>query len=148
MFGAISDDARGLQPIVSLLRATLESTADGILVVDRDGRIVTSNRQFAVMWRIPAEVVTSRDDERAIAFVLDQLRDPEQFLSKVRELYSTPEAESFDLLINIAPQVPDFYERSSRIADLVDADAGRREQGRERYRYYRERGITPETHKL
>jgi len=98
MFGAISDDARGLQPIVSLLRATLESTADGILVVDRDGRIVTSNRQFAVMWRIPAEVVTSRDDERAIAFVLDQLRDPEQFLSKVRELYSTPEAESFDLL--------------------------------------------------
>ena len=60
MFGAISDDARGLQPIVSLLRATLESTADGILVVDRDGRIVTSNRQFAVMWRIPAEVVTSR----------------------------------------------------------------------------------------
>ena len=69
MFGAVSDDARELQPIISLLRATLESTADGILVVDRDGRIVTTNRQFAVMWRIPPEVLTSRDDERAIAFV-------------------------------------------------------------------------------
>jgi len=62
--------------------------------------------------------------------------------------YGQAPAETFDLLINIAPQVPDFYERSSRIADLVDADARRREQGRERFRYYRERGITPETHKL
>ncbi len=98
MFGAASPDAQKLQSIVSLLRATLESTADGILVVEREGRIVTSNRQFAVMWRIPPEVLASRDDERAIAFVLDQLRDPEQFLSKVRELYATPEAESFDVL--------------------------------------------------
>ena len=62
--------------------------------------------------------------------------------------YGEPPAEGFDLLINIAPQVPDFYERSARVADLVDADTTRREQGRERYRYYREHGITPETHKL
>jgi DNA polymerase-3 subunit chi len=62
--------------------------------------------------------------------------------------YGQPPAETFDLLINIAAQVPDFYERSSRVADLVDADTARREQGRERYRYYRERGLTPETHKL
>jgi PAS domain S-box-containing protein len=87
-----------LQHLVSLLRATLESTADGILVVDRDGRIATSNRQFAAMWRISPELLASRDDERVIASVLDQLAQPEIFLEKVRELYAAPGAESFDVL--------------------------------------------------
>ena len=73
---------------LSLLRATLESTADGILVVDGAGRISTFNRKFVEMWGIPEEVMTSGDDERAIGHVLDQLEDPERFVSKVRELYA------------------------------------------------------------
>jgi two-component system, cell cycle sensor histidine kinase and response regulator CckA len=87
-----------LKELISLLRATLESTADGILVVDREGRISIYNRPFAAMWRLPEDVLISRDDDRAIAFVLDQLTSPDQFLKKVRELYATPEAESFDVL--------------------------------------------------
>jgi PAS domain S-box-containing protein len=87
-----------LEPLISLLRATLESTADGLLVVDREGRISTYNGRFTTMWRIPPEVIASRDDEAAIAFVLNQLVEPERFLSKVRELYATPDAESFDTL--------------------------------------------------
>ena len=83
---------------LSLLEAALESTADGLLVVDREGRIVRFNERFARMWRIPAEILQSRDDERALAFVLSQLEEPEHFLSKVRKLYATPESESFDTL--------------------------------------------------
>ena len=83
---------------VSLLRATLESTADGVLVVDSLGKITTCNQQFADMWRIPPEVLSSDNDEDALNFVLDQLKDPEGFRAKVRELYSHPGEESFDTI--------------------------------------------------
>ncbi len=86
------------QHAFSLLEAALESTADGLLIVDREGRIVRFNHRFARIWGIPAEILQSRDDERALTFVLSQLEEPEQFLSKVRRLYATPEAESFDTL--------------------------------------------------
>ncbi|MEP6994839.1 MAG: PAS domain S-box protein [Acidobacteriota bacterium] len=87
-----------VEKTLSLLRATLEATADGILVVDREGKIVSFNRKFVEMWRIPPEVIASRDDNRALAFVLDQLRDPERFVKKVKELYDQPEAQSYDWL--------------------------------------------------
>jgi len=83
---------------LSLLEAALESTADGLLVVDREGHIVRFNERFTRMWGIPAEILQSRDDQRALESVLSQLEEPEQFLSKVRKLYATPEADSFDTL--------------------------------------------------
>ena len=83
---------------LSLLRATLESTADGVLVVDNLGKITTFNQQFAEMWRIPAQVLSSGNDDDALAHVLDQLKDPEQFRKKVAELYAHPNQESFDTI--------------------------------------------------
>lgn len=83
---------------ISLLRATLEATTDGILVVDRKGKIVSFNQQFARMWKIPAEILSSRSDEQALSWVLEHLENPGQFLQKVKELYAQPEAESYDVL--------------------------------------------------
>ena len=87
-----------LQDTLSLHRATVESTADGILVVDRTGKMVSFNRKFLKMWRIPKSITTSLKDDDALAFVLDQLKDPKVFLSKVKELYANPSKESFDML--------------------------------------------------
>ncbi|MBI5583616.1 MAG: PAS domain S-box protein [Deltaproteobacteria bacterium] len=83
---------------ISLLQATLESTHDGILVVDREGMTVLSNRRFADLWQIPEDILSSRDDQQLLHYVLNQLKEPEAFLQKVQELYNHPEAESYDLL--------------------------------------------------
>jgi PAS domain S-box-containing protein len=83
---------------LSLLHATLEATADGILVVDSDGNVVQANRRFAELWRIPEALLATGDDERLLAFVLDQLAEPDDFLSTVRWLYEHPEEESEDVL--------------------------------------------------
>jgi len=91
-------EGENLEETLSLLRATIEATADGILVVDNDGRIVSYNRKFVEMWGIPESILASRDDSQAIAFVLDQLRDPELFVRKIKELYGRPEAQSYDWL--------------------------------------------------
>ncbi len=89
---------REIEENVSLLRATLDATTDGILVVDDSGKMLNFNRKFIEMWRIPEHVAESRDDNRALAWVLDQLKDPERFIKKVKELYAQPESKSYDWL--------------------------------------------------
>jgi PAS domain S-box-containing protein len=83
---------------VSVLQSTLESTADGILVVDLEGHVVSQNRLLGEMWRIPPDLMATRDDERLIEHVQEQLVNPQQFVDKIRDLYAQPEADSFDIL--------------------------------------------------
>jgi PAS domain S-box-containing protein len=100
---------------VSMLQATLESTADGILVVDQAGRVTACNRQFARMWRIPDDLLAEGEDEPLLSFVLGQLREPRAFLDRVRELYSNPETESFDVLEFRDGRVFERYCKAQRI---------------------------------
>ena len=87
-----------LSEALSLLTATLDSTADGILVVNLEGKITSANRRFAEIWGLPDAVLDSRIDAAAIAHASDWLTEPDAFLTKVDELYAQPEVESFDTL--------------------------------------------------
>ncbi len=105
ILGIVTDITRrklaeeAVKKALSLEQATLESTADGILVVDNKTRKATSfNDQFARLWRIPKKVLSSRDDKELLKYVLPQLRYPQKFLSKVMELYRHPRRDSFDTL--------------------------------------------------
>jgi PAS domain S-box-containing protein len=73
-----------------ILRAALESTADGILVVDDNGKVVTLNKRFGDMWHIPQELLDEGDDDKLLGYAIGQLSDPEKFLTKVKELYQSP----------------------------------------------------------
>ena len=82
----------------SILEATLESTADGILVADFNGRIVRFNKKFVELWGIPQQILDLQDYEKAITFVSDQLQNPDDFLAKAKNLYNHPQDVSFDVL--------------------------------------------------
>ena len=104
---------------VSLLEATLDATADGVLVVDGKGKILRHNQKFIEMWRIPDAVVATGSDEAALDFVLGQLCEPEIFLTKVKELYRHPEATSFDVLNFNDGRVFERYSQPQRVLDNV-----------------------------
>lgn len=111
-----------LEQSLSLLQATLESSADAILAVDREGHITLFNQRLLEMWKVPEELVQPRNEEMLLAHAFTQLREPERFLARVRELQGSPEAESLDIL-----ELNDgrFFERYSKPQRIGGRVAGR-----------------------
>ncbi|MGD0944504.1 MAG: PAS domain S-box protein [Acidimicrobiales bacterium] len=104
---------------LSLLAATLESTADGILVVDTTGRITSFNSRFVELWHLPDRIVATRDDAATIAFGMEQLADPDAFQARVEELYDDPEAESNEILEFKDGRVFERYSRPQRVDGAI-----------------------------
>ena len=107
---------------LSLLQATLESTADGILVVDRAGKLVSFNSVFVNLWKIPGSVLAAHEDGLTIEHMLDQLAQPEKFLQTIRELEHQPVSKSYDMLELKDGRV---YERYSRPQEVRGECVGR-----------------------
>jgi diguanylate cyclase (GGDEF)-like protein len=57
------------EALVAELQATLDSTADGILVIDLAGRIRAANRRFGELWSVPASLLQQRDDEALLGWM-------------------------------------------------------------------------------
>ncbi|MDQ2890125.1 MAG: EAL domain-containing protein [Gemmatimonadota bacterium] len=80
------------------LESAFDAITDAILIVASDGRIVGFNAAFAEMWHIPQHVLALRSDERAISIAMSQLKDPENFRTRINELYAAPDVTSQDTL--------------------------------------------------
>jgi PAS domain S-box-containing protein len=80
------------------VRAALESTADGIMVVDSTGEIATYNDKFRAMWGIPESILAPRDRNAVVQFVASQLRDPEAFVAKLQQVYADEDAQVDDVV--------------------------------------------------
>ena len=109
----------GWQRALSLLHATLEATADGILVVSLAGKILSYNGKFLELWHIPESILISGDDNQFLADATEQLKYPETFLTRVRELYANPDQESQDILEFADGRIFERYSHPQRLGEDI-----------------------------
>ena len=107
---------------LSMMRATLEATTDGILVTDEAGRVTGFNEKFVEMWRIPREIMESGGHRQLLEVMGQQFADPKRFLAKVEAIYSSSPLESSDRLELTDGRV---FERFSRIQFVDERKVGR-----------------------
>ncbi|MEI6090191.1 MAG: ATP-binding protein [bacterium] len=104
---------------LSMLNASLESTADGILVVDKAGKISLYNKKFADTWHIPKELLDMNDDRVLLDYVINQIIDPDEFIKNVEALYQHPEKSSIDQFSLIDGRIFERYSQPQRIAEEI-----------------------------
>ena len=97
------------------LRATLEATADGILLVDHEGHILNMNRRFSNMWSLPEDALLDRDDRQIFRIMDEQLATTEK----------TADAASCSSAIVNLPAAADPNEGQRQKIDLLHLNNGR-----------------------
>ena len=108
-----------LKKTLSLLNASLESTADGILVVDREGTVTSHNQNFVTMWNIPSDIVTTQNNQKIISYFQSQIRDPDGFLANMNDLHIHPSRESYDMIELNDGRIFERYSKPQKIGKDV-----------------------------
>ncbi len=111
-----------LQLSFAVLRATLESASEGILVVDSHRAVVAVNRRYAEMMRVPDAVIASRDHDRIVAESMKQLPDPVLVRARIEAIHATHDTFR-DELVLIDGRIIDRYSAPVRRPD--GANVGR-----------------------
>ena len=93
----IKNAERALKNNEQILKGTIEATADGILVIDKNRKTINANKRFFQLWKMPKKAVDSWDDETMLRSVLDQFKEPEKFYKKIMKIYAEPITTSFQI---------------------------------------------------
>ena len=88
---------RRIDEKTEVLRATLDSTADGILVTALDGQASACNQKFLDMWGLTGQPTSFGSDE-LLRHATDLLKNPDAFLRRIRDLFGDPDTQSEDVL--------------------------------------------------
>jgi PAS domain S-box-containing protein len=93
----------------ALLEAQANSTIDGILVVDDQGRKIFQNQRTVELWKIPPEIANDSDDKRQVQHVMQSTKHPERFVEQIVYLYGHPDETSRDEIELVDGTVLDRY---------------------------------------
>jgi PAS domain S-box-containing protein len=118
----LEERARKLDHSLSILRATIESTADGILVTDPEGIVLRFNELYMEIWPIPVEVTRLNDHRQLMKFCCKYLKDPQEFLERTEQIYASWPPDSYDLLELSDGRV---FERFSKVQYVENRPIGR-----------------------
>jgi len=105
----------------SLTNAALEASADGILIVKRDGKIARWNENFISLWQVPKEILETELDAPVLQHAVSQVVSPHEFLHKVNELYDNPDRSSNDLLYLTDGRIFERFSQPVRINEEIVA---------------------------
>ena len=112
---------RELAQALVIMRATLESTTDAILVTDEKGKVTHINEKYMDMWKIPREILEGGMARKVRKLASQNFADPQAFLARIEEIDATDQ-ESFDLLELKEGRI---FERYSKVLTLEGQRAGR-----------------------
>ena len=103
----------------AILSIQQETTLDGMVMVDVNGQIVSSNRRFAGMWGISKAALEAGSGQRVLEWVMEQLANPEGFADKVRLTQQSPDEAGHDELVLKDGRTFDLYAAPMRANDGV-----------------------------
>jgi signal transduction histidine kinase len=108
-----------LTKTLSLVRGILDSTAYGTIAVSYEGEVLSRNKKFLEMWKIPDWLILSKDSEECQNFFECQLKNPEVFRRSVWQISRKSEAETYDILELKDARVFAQYSKPQRLDDKI-----------------------------
>jgi signal transduction histidine kinase len=111
-----------LATALSMMQATLEATADGIMATDQQGRVTAFNEKFLRMWSLPADIAAAGDHGQLLDRIAAQLPDAAGHRGAVEQIVRESPQESFDVLELADGRV---FERYTRVQTVRDRAVGR-----------------------
>ncbi len=80
----------------AFLEAQVNSSLDGILVVNGEGKKILQNQRTAQLWNLPPEIASGTDDRKQLEFVMQKVKNPQAFVERAEYLYAHRDAVSRD----------------------------------------------------